>query len=175
MKKWLTLLLAGSLLAACQTQAPTEEEAVETTEETQETAGTQTNEDQELATDGSEERQESQAVIDIEAFGEEVASEEVVFEEPAILMDVMEENLELVATDDGFIESIQGYEQNPDNNAYWMYQVNEEMAPVGANEFELRDGDRVEWVLEPLDDSETDESSNDQENNADPADTGSAH
>lgn len=78
--------------------------------------------------------------------GEEVVSSETVeIEEGAILMDVLVDNYEIESTNDGFITSIEGIEQN--DNKYWMYEVNDEQASVGASEFELKPGDDVVFDL----------------------------
>lgn len=45
-----------------------------------------------------------------------------------------------------FVESINGVINNADNNGkYWLYWVNGEHPPVGADKYVLRNGDLVEW------------------------------
>lgn len=45
-----------------------------------------------------------------------------------------------------FVESINGVVNNADNNGkYWLYWVNGEHPPVGADKYILRNGDNVEW------------------------------
>lgn len=45
-----------------------------------------------------------------------------------------------------FVESINGVENNANNNGfYWQYWVNEELGPVAADNFILSDDDRVLW------------------------------
>lgn len=78
---------------------------------------------------------------------EEVITEkEVAIEEGAILIDVMKENFEL-EEDGGFITSIEGTEQDEDEGKYWMYSVNGEEPPVGAGDYELSVGDKVNFDL----------------------------
>lgn len=67
-------------------------------------------------------------------------------EEGALLLDVMKENFE-VEDDNNFITSINGYQQDPDDNKWWLFDLNGEMAEVGAHELELEDGDIIEWAL----------------------------
>ncbi len=45
-----------------------------------------------------------------------------------------------------FIQSINGVENNADNNGYyWQYWVNDYLAPVAADNYVLSDGDHVLW------------------------------
>lgn len=72
---------------------------------------------------------------------------EVEVEEGQNLLEVMKENFDIEEAD-GFISSINGYEQDDAEGKYWLYDVNGEMAEVGAADFELSDGDQIEWKLE---------------------------
>ena len=47
------------------------------------------------------------------------------------LLDVMKAQLKIVEKD-GFISSINGVEQVPAENKYWLFDVNGTMSPVGA-------------------------------------------
>ncbi|MCT2537424.1 DUF4430 domain-containing protein [Aquibacillus koreensis] len=78
---------------------------------------------------------------------EVIAEEEIVIEEGAILMDVLEENFEVEKSDQGFITSIEGIAQDDENGKYWMYDVNGEEATVGANDYELNPDDKVVFDL----------------------------
>lgn len=80
--------------------------------------------------------------------GEEVISDATIeIEENEILMDVLEENFE-IEDEGGFITSIDGVEQT--ENKYWLYEVNDEKASVGANEYELSPGDEVVFDLQAI-------------------------
>ena len=80
--------------------------------------------------------------------GEEVLSEkEIEIEENAILMDIMKENYD-IEEDDGFITSIDGVAPEEGEEKAWMYFVNDEMAMVGAAEYELEAGDNVVFDLQ---------------------------
>ncbi len=80
---------------------------------------------------------------------EELTSEELEVSETASLLEVMEENFDVETTEDGFITSIEGESQDVDNGHYWLYEVNEEEVNVGANDYDLEDGDAVEFELQP--------------------------
>lgn len=95
----------------------------------------------------AEQQTEQQVTVTLSEDGEEISSKEVSFEEDDILLDVMKENFE-IEEDAGFITSIDGHSQNKDENKYWLFTVNGEMSPVGANEVELKDGDEVVFNLQ---------------------------
>lgn len=79
--------------------------------------------------------------------GEEALSDMVIeFEEGDTVMDVMEDNFEIETQYDGtFISSISGVKAEDGETLSWFYSVNKEEAMVGANEYELSDGDVVEF------------------------------
>jgi len=62
-------------------------------------------------------------------------------------MDVLKENFD-VEEDNGFVTAIDGVEQDVNAQIGWMYFVNDEMAMVGANEYELSPGDVVNFDLQ---------------------------
>ncbi|WP_217988185.1 DUF4430 domain-containing protein [Terribacillus saccharophilus] len=95
----------------------------------------------------AEQQTEQQVTVTLSEDGEEISSKEVSFEEGDILLDVMKENFE-IEEDGGFITSIDGHAQDANANKYWLFTVNEEMSPVGANEVELKDGDEVVFNLQ---------------------------
>ncbi len=92
---------------------------------------------------------ESKATIELVEDGEKFKEETLEFNEDEKLLDIMKRNLDIVEKD-GFIESIEKKSQDPDKNKYWLYEVNGEMAQVGANEYKLKDGDKVLFRLEEL-------------------------
>lgn len=63
------------------------------------------------------------------------------------LLDIMSQHYDLIVTDDGFIESIEGIYQIPEENLYWIYEVNEETVNVGAADFVPEEGDHIVWEL----------------------------
>ncbi|MGP6139910.1 MULTISPECIES: DUF4430 domain-containing protein [unclassified Jeotgalibaca] len=132
MKKYLFLLASGFILAGCQSPQTTEESISE-------------------STISSVMAETITVTMRMSIDGEEVegGSQEIQVEEGAILLDVMKENYDIEETD-GFITSIDGQEQDTEAGKYWLFDINGEMAPVGANETELQEGDVVEWKLEAM-------------------------
>ncbi|MEI3604706.1 DUF4430 domain-containing protein [Pseudogracilibacillus sp. SE30717A] len=104
---------------------------------------------EENANQETEEVQETQVLVTISKDeGKEILSEkEIQIEENEILMDVMKENFD-IEEDGGFINSIDGVAPEEDEQKAWMYFVNDEMAMVGATEYELEDGDHVVFDLQ---------------------------
>lgn len=49
----------------------------------------------------------------------------------------------------GFIESIDGHRQNAGKKQWWLYNVNGKMAPKGADSTVIKQGDRIDWTLNP--------------------------
>lgn len=81
--------------------------------------------------------------------GAELLSEsEIEINEKAILMDVMKENFD-IEEDGGFINAIDGIGPVEGEEKAWMYFVNDEMAMVGAGEYELSNGDEVNFDFQP--------------------------
>jgi len=93
--------------------------------------------------------EEDTAAISIVIDGEtmEELSREVTVTEESTLFDVMENNYD-IEDSDGFISSIEGYEQDAGAQRYWLYYINGEMPTVGAKEYVLQDEDHIEWKLE---------------------------
>ena len=59
----------------------------------------------------------------------------------------MKEQMQIVEKD-GFVSAINGIEQEPANQKYWLFDVNGEMSQVGANQVDLKQGDVIDWKLE---------------------------
>ena len=137
LRRLFVLLSAGVVLSGCATEVAEETQAPDTAVE--ETAETEESADVEEVT----------AAIDILIDGEQVAdlSKEITVSEGTYLMDVMHEEYDVV-DEGGFLSAIEGHEQDADAGRYWMYYVNDEMPSVGAFEYELEEGDSIEWRLE---------------------------
>lgn len=99
--------------------------------------------------DNTEEASEVPISITIsEDEGDEVISEEDVdVEEGDILMDVMEDHYD-IEEEDGFIHSIEGVAPEEEEERAWMYSVNDEMAEVGAAEYEVEADDDIVFDLQ---------------------------
>ena len=146
----LFLLLSFGFVSGCgTTEQAVDEPAGEETEEqiTGETAG---------ETAGTEPAAETEAEEMVSFVisrnnGEEVLAEEnVEIEEGDTLLNVLQENFEVKVTEEGFITSIEGVSQDEEAGLYWMYEVNQEMASVGAGQYELEAGDEVVFDLHAL-------------------------
>src|SRR5699024_8067544 len=80
--------------------------------------------------------------------GEEIISEdEWDIEEGDVLMDVLKDHYD-IEEDEGFIESIEGVSPEEDEEKAWMYFVNDEMAEVGAAEYEVEADDDIVFDLQ---------------------------
>ncbi|MFZ0368593.1 MAG: DUF4430 domain-containing protein [Halobacillus sp.] len=104
--------------------------------------GTQT---EEKANAGQEEeKQEVSVQVEISKNnGEEtLADKEISVEEGTTLLKVMEDNFE-VEQSEGYINSIEGIAGNQEKKMAWMYTINGEEAQVGANEYEVKQGDMI--------------------------------
>lgn len=86
--------------------------------------------------------------ISIQEDGEDIpgAAKELTVEKGTSLLEIMQESYEIVE-EDGMITSIEGYEQ-VENEKYWMYFVNGEMANEGAADYMPENGDEVKWTLD---------------------------
>jgi len=86
--------------------------------------------------------------ISLEQDEEEIegTTKELEVEVGTTVLDLLSEQYKVVE-EDGFIVSIEGIEQDEEAKKYWMYEVNNEEATVGAAEYEVEDGDQVKWFL----------------------------
>ncbi len=141
MKWFVTWSIIVALLGACGTSDNTEGATPKN-----DTQNNQTTTEDETA------EQEDMVLITISKnAGEETLDEKTVpIEEGALLIEVMEEHFDLETDFDGaFIVSIDGVGPEEDEEIAWMYTVNDEVAMVGANEYELEPGDEVVFDLQP--------------------------
>lgn len=53
----------------------------------------------------------------------------------------------IVEDDNGYITSIQGRKATNTDQTAWMYDINGEMAFVGAAQYQIQDGDVFQWDL----------------------------
>ena len=143
LRKLFLLLATGFVLVGCSTQAPEDSDVEEP-----DTEDVATDESDNTEDTGSE-MEEITAEINILIDGEAVAdlSKEITVPEGTYLLDVMHENYE-VTEEGGFISAIEGIEQDLDAERYWLYYIEGEMASVGAADYELQEGDQIEWRLE---------------------------
>lgn len=133
-RKWFLLMSAGLVLASCGTETEAPEE-------------TGTDDDVEEVNDTAEE--EVTATFEVAIDGETLSdlTQEVTVPVGTVAMDVMHEYYD-IEDDGGFITAIDGNEQDLEAERYWLYYVNDEMPSVGADQYEIEEGDRIEWRLE---------------------------
>lgn len=130
LKKFALILLSGLVLTACggtdTAEAPSEKGQVPVTQEV-----------------------EAQKTVTFKIVTADtvLAERELEFEEGDTVLETLEKHFDVEATD-GFVSSIEGATQSKDDQLYWMYYVNGEMADVGAADYQLSSGDLVEWRLE---------------------------
>ncbi|MFD2925845.1 DUF4430 domain-containing protein [Halobacillus naozhouensis] len=107
-------------------------------------AGCQTEGGGEEATASQEQKQEVTLNIELSKNkGEKVlATKKVTVEEGTVLMEVMKNNFE-VAEKDGFITGIKGISASKGEKRAWMFTINGESSMVGANKYEVKQGDEI--------------------------------
>ena len=129
MKKLLALALLTVSLGAC-TQP-----AASTKQTSQETTTTV--------------KAEQTITVNVKKDGEPISGSPftLTFKDDDKLLTVMKEQMQIVEKD-GFVSAINGIEQEPANQKYWLFDVNGEMSPVGANQVDLKQGDVIDWKLE---------------------------
>lgn len=132
MKKWLLLALSSvSILTACGANVSESETInVESTE----------------AVDVIESEIGLVTILLKDVDGEVVHGETIEVEEDVLVSIATEEAFE-VESSGGFISVISGIEQSPDENIWWVFEINDEMVSVGAEEAVLKDGDTLVWKL----------------------------
>lgn len=96
--------------------------------------------------DGQTEVQNLQVeiVVSQENGAEILAQEELEIEEGLTLMEVMKENFE-VEEEEGFISAINGLQAEEGESYAWLYTINGEQATVGAADYEIENGDVIEF------------------------------
>ncbi len=78
---------------------------------------------------------------------EEMANDTLEVADDMTLMQIMEEHYDMSVSEEGFVQAIEGVEQNVEDNEYWVFEANEEMVTDPADEFIPADGDTILWEL----------------------------
>lgn len=107
----------------------------------------QTTTDTSSSSAASSVKKELNISISIAPEGQEKSEKTVTVEEGKTAMDALKKAYK-VEEKEGFITSIDGHAQDEAKGLYWMFKVNEEMAPKGANQITLKDGDKLEFYQE---------------------------
>lgn len=68
--------------------------------------------------------------------------EKVTFQAGQTIMDVLKANYDVEETD-GFITAIDGVKQDEAKQLYWLFDLNDEMAPKAADQIQVKDGDKI--------------------------------
>lgn len=82
-------------------------------------------------------------------FGEEedILSEDIEFHEGDTITHLLETHFDAEMDEEGFVHSIEGVENNPDEGLFWVYDLNGEMGLESAEEYEVQEDDLIEWIL----------------------------
>ena len=102
-------------------------------------------EEEPVAIEHSEEVEQIEVRILLKDVDDEMyINERIEVEEGSTLSEVMEDNFNTVI-EDGFLESIDEFENDPSNNIFIVYDVNGEMGIEPVEDLILQDGDKVLW------------------------------
>ena len=102
-------------------------------------------EEEPVAIENSEQIEQIEVHILLKDVDDEVyINEKIEVEEGSTLSEVMEENFNTVI-EDGFLESINEFENDPSNNIFIVYDINGEMGIEPVEDLILQDGDKVLW------------------------------
>lgn len=129
--KLAVVTVASTLLVACQAQSTTESSKASSSQQAVTT------------------KQEITATLKTTDINGKSTEYTLKTEEGGNLMDAMKAGLN-IEEKDGMITAINGVKQDDAQKVYWMYKVNGEMASVGASQYILKDGDRVEFYQEAM-------------------------
>ena len=102
-------------------------------------------EDEPVAIEQSEEVEQIEVRILLKDVDNEVyINERIEVEEGKTLAEAMYDNFD-TAIEDGFLVSIDGFENDPSNNIFVVYDINGEMGIEPVEELILQDGDKILW------------------------------
>ena len=104
------------------------------------------NETTTISTNSSQEQTAMKVTLTLVEDEKEITSKEVEVSEKESVLDILKANFE-VKEDSGFVTSIDGKEQDPKANKYWMYYINDKEADKGAADMTVSDSDKIEWRL----------------------------
>jgi len=97
----------------------------------------------------SQAREEITATVEIEDEDQTVDEKEIETTTDETLMEVMQDNFD-IEEDSGMITTIEGIEQDENDNMYWTYTINDEMVNTGADETTLEDNDQVVFTYDKM-------------------------
>ncbi|MGO3732649.1 MAG: DUF4430 domain-containing protein [Vagococcus sp.] len=76
----------------------------------------------------------------------EVSSKELNVPKDQSVLDILKENFD-VKEEKGFVTEIDGKKQQPSDNKYWMYYINDKETSKGANDIYPSEKDDIQWRL----------------------------
>lgn len=76
--------------------------------------------------------------------GSDKTDEKVSYKKGDTVMDVLKANYK-VKEKGGFITAIDGLSQDEKAGRYWMFDVNNKLAPKSADKIKVKDGDKIEF------------------------------
>ncbi|WP_058307546.1 DUF4430 domain-containing protein [Gracilibacillus massiliensis] len=76
-----------------------------------------------------------------------ISDENITVESETTLLTVLEDNYDVEVSEEGFLTAIEGHQQNMEENHYWMYEINGEMANVGIADYQVKDEDHITFDL----------------------------
>lgn len=103
----------------------------------------------EASSQTSQAQEQITATIEIEDEDQTVDEKEIEATTDETLMEVMQDNFD-IKEDSGMITTIEGIEQDEDENMYWTYTINDEMVNTGADETTLEDNDQVVFTYDKM-------------------------
>lgn len=102
-------------------------------------------EEEPVAIERSEEVEQIEVHILLKDVDDEMYIDEVIeVKEGSKLSEIMEEKFDTVI-EDGFLVSIGEFENDPSNNIFIVYDINDEMGTEAVEDLILQDGDKVLW------------------------------
>lgn len=163
MKKLILILLATFFIFGCQTDNTNvegtgeENSSISTQDEGMETPSSEESDDLTLTfnsekSDYIEELKENnqfKVIITVDGERQEELSEIISVNEDKSLVELLNDTYDIIQ-EDGFIESIEGFSQEPKENRWWLFTINGNYSEVGADEYLPVAGDIVEFRLSEL-------------------------
>ena len=74
-------------------------------------------------------------------------TQKVTFKKGDTVLDVLK-NYHKVEEENGMVTAIDGVSQDAAKNTYWMYDINDELAPKGVKEMTVAQEDKIVFYLE---------------------------
>ncbi|MFC3931405.1 DUF4430 domain-containing protein [Streptococcus dentapri] len=71
-------------------------------------------------------------------------NQDLIFKKGDTVMDVLKAHAK-VEEKNGFITSINGTAQDESAGKYWMFKINDKLAPKAANQIKVKNGDKIEF------------------------------